>query len=251
MAENESDAFGASIVFEPGEEYYRDKDGFKTFYQDESADGKTYIELQKLVGCDVVDEPAANDGLFSSFSKKSIAGQITEFFDLNPTTFDALANSPEIMKAIAENGGKVSEFIEKYQQYKKESNMEKEFSAEDVEFTAEKHEESTEITAEPAEEVEELSAEVEEQEPVKEDKTFSVDMLKRLKVALGAEIAAEAIENGWSEVHAYSVKIKELEAENEELKKQLSEAIKKTSVGGQFVSASTPKTKKSIFKNNR
>jgi hypothetical protein len=60
MAEKNSDMFGASIVFEIGE----------SVFLEEEIDGekveKEYFRLKELRATDIVDEPAATDGLFSA-----------------------------------------------------------------------------------------------------------------------------------------------------------------------------------------
>ncbi|MFA7184594.1 MAG: hypothetical protein WC082_06875, partial [Victivallales bacterium] len=98
MAQNEADMFGTSIVYEPGKEYRKDKDGNKWYrvgyksYSDgkgnvedgEELSEELYVECNELFACDCVDDPAANDGLFSRFSNETVAGQISEFLDMNP-----------------------------------------------------------------------------------------------------------------------------------------------------------------------
>ena len=134
MAENEADMFGTSIVFSPGRLYRRDK-GEKVYAPGSSVDkgergadwnewreidGPDYVECDALHACDAVDEPAANDGLFSRFSQETIAGQITEFLDLNPQVWKAVESNPSIVEALARYGDKVDEFIERYRAYSKQ-----------------------------------------------------------------------------------------------------------------------------------
>ncbi len=132
MAENEEDMFGTSIVFIQGPTYRKNTAGEKVYPYNVDGDrnsefretpGPDYIECEKLMACDCVDEPAANDGLFSAFSGETVAGQITEFLDLNPQVFEALTKSPEIMEAIVLHGEKFDEFLERYQNHKMETTM--------------------------------------------------------------------------------------------------------------------------------
>lgn len=123
MANNEADVFGTSIVFTPGKTYRRNKEtGEKVYnYSREEIDELTdelFVECEKLSACDCVDEPAANDGLFSAFAKETVAGQITEFLDLNPQVFQVLENNPEVMEAIAQHGDKLDEFFSNYKEYR-------------------------------------------------------------------------------------------------------------------------------------
>jgi len=137
MAENEPDMFGTSIVFTRGRNYKRTKGGKKIYHPgwspegDETVDehqkrrdewrdtpGPMYVECEALHACDAVDEPAANDGLFSRFSQETIAGQITEFLDLHPGVFKAIEANPSILEALARYGDKVDEFMNRYREYR-------------------------------------------------------------------------------------------------------------------------------------
>ena len=75
MAEKNPDMFGASIVFEIAE----------SVFLEEEMDGKKvekeYFRLKELRATDIVDEPAATDGLFSANTFPGIA---TQFLDENP-----------------------------------------------------------------------------------------------------------------------------------------------------------------------
>lgn len=128
MAEKEADMFGTSIVFYQGPIYRRSKSGQKVYPYDvdgkrneefRQAEGPDYIECKKLCACDCVDDPAANDGLFSVFARETVAGQITEFLDLHPQVFEVLTGHPEIMEAITQYGDKFDEFLAKYQEHRR------------------------------------------------------------------------------------------------------------------------------------
>jgi len=124
MAVNEPDMFGTSIVFTPGRMYQRDEDGSKVVVVDEfSADPNLpmFVECAAVHACDAVDEPAANDGLFSRFSQETIAGQITEFLDLHPHVWDAIESNPSIIEALARHGDKVDTFTESYRLYREQN----------------------------------------------------------------------------------------------------------------------------------
>ncbi|MDP2237007.1 MAG: hypothetical protein Q8J88_11285 [Bacteroidales bacterium] len=86
MAEKNPDMFGASIVFENAE--------FAVTETEE--DGKKvknkYFRLKELRATDIVDEPAATDGLFSA---DSIPGLATQFLDENPTLAEFIFSKPE------------------------------------------------------------------------------------------------------------------------------------------------------------
>lgn len=152
MAENEADMFGTSIVFTAGLVFKRNDKGEKVFPYDKNGNrnqkyrdigGPQYIECAKLHACDCVDEPAANDGLFSAFANETIAGQITEFLDLHPQIFEALQESPEVLKALSQYGEKIDEFMSRYTAYKQDGSAPDEFK-EEVE-TMEKETEKAEV----------------------------------------------------------------------------------------------------------
>jgi len=127
LAENEPDMFGTSIVFTPGREYRKTKDGENAYSSDEPGDTKeplsdeVYVECKSLHACDCVDDPAANDGLFSRFSQETVAGQMTEFLDLNPEIWGAIQTNPSILEALSRYGNKMDEFISRYREYRKQN----------------------------------------------------------------------------------------------------------------------------------
>ncbi len=85
MAEKNPDMFGASIVFEIGE----------SEFLEEEVDGKKvkneYFRLKELRATDIVDEPAATNGLFSADSFSAIA---TQFLDENPELMEIIFSKP-------------------------------------------------------------------------------------------------------------------------------------------------------------
>lgn len=86
MAEKNPDMFGASIVFEIAESVFlkEEMDGKKV--------EKEYFRLKDLRATDIVDEPAATDGLFSVDSFPAIA---TQFLDENPQILELMFNKPD------------------------------------------------------------------------------------------------------------------------------------------------------------
>lgn len=109
LAANDPDMFGTSIVFMRGQTYRRDASGSKVYpytakgERNESYDeasGPTFVEIDSLHAADAVDEPAANDGLFSSWTRELTAARVTEFLDENPQVWELLEN-PEIAAGFA------------------------------------------------------------------------------------------------------------------------------------------------------
>lgn len=94
MAEKNPDMFGASIVFEIAE----------SVFLEEELDGKKvekeYFRLKELRATDIVDEPAATDGLFSANTFPGIA---TQFLDENPEILEIIFSKPDSINEFLSN----------------------------------------------------------------------------------------------------------------------------------------------------
>jgi hypothetical protein len=86
MADTNPDMFGASLVFESAEFEVTDK----------VTDGKVnkikFFRLKELRATDIVDDPAATDGLFSA---ETLPARATAFLDDNPEFAELLFSKPE------------------------------------------------------------------------------------------------------------------------------------------------------------
>lgn len=107
-AENSPDTFGQSIVFTYADFKVKDADGNDHFYKaeveesndknaeqkwrEQSADGRTYAVLGKLLGTDFTDSPAATDGVFS---EGDLAAQAERMLDENPQILTVLESKPD------------------------------------------------------------------------------------------------------------------------------------------------------------
>jgi len=107
MAENNPDMFGASIAFKQGDAKveFEELEGKKI--------EKRYATIKALYATDLVDSPAATDGLFESFHQDDFASQITMFLDENPQVFELVDSKPEILE----------EFLTNYKHYKSNKQM--------------------------------------------------------------------------------------------------------------------------------
>lgn len=123
-AEEDPESFGSSIVFKRGESYQRDEKGKKIprYVKDKEGFKKPnpawnykkpiYQTIKQLLGCDLVDTPAATESLFhSKYNSHAFAVRITEFLDQNEDIFQFLDAHPDVE-------GKVTEFLTKYRKYK-------------------------------------------------------------------------------------------------------------------------------------
>ena len=86
MATSNPDMFGASVVFESDafEEKLADTEGKKI--------KQRFFRLKELRATDIVDDPAASDGLFSA---ESIPAQATQWLDQNPELTELIFSKPE------------------------------------------------------------------------------------------------------------------------------------------------------------
>lgn len=94
MAESNPDMFGNSIHI------------YSECYEKE-IDGKKQIlhKLDKFKACDLVDDPAATDALFSD--TKDLGVLVTQFLDTNPQIFSSISKQPDI----------IQDFFERYANY--------------------------------------------------------------------------------------------------------------------------------------
>jgi len=113
LAESNPDMFGASIAFKAG----------KADKKLETIDGKeiekSYATIIKLHACDLVDDPAATEGLFKAghtelveVHEDDFAFQVSVFLDEHPEIYELLTKKPEIL----------NEFLANYKQYKENKN---------------------------------------------------------------------------------------------------------------------------------
>ena len=103
LAESSPDMFGSSIVFHAGEEeVHKWKD------EEENECQRTDATIESLLATDLVDSPAATEGLFSEFSTEEMAVQVTAFLDQHPEVYELAVDNPDIVEM----------FMGKYAEYK-------------------------------------------------------------------------------------------------------------------------------------
>ncbi len=103
LAESSPDMFGSSIVFHMGEievHKWKDDDGNELRRDDAT--------IESLLATDLVDSPAATEGLFSEFSTDEMSVQVTTFLDQYPEVYELAVDNPEIVEM----------FMGKYADYK-------------------------------------------------------------------------------------------------------------------------------------
>ena len=105
LAQTSPNMFGNSIVFTPGESEYKkekDSEGNERIVREDAT-------IEKLHATDLVDEPAATEGLFERFEENDLAMQVTTFLDQHPEVYKLAINNPDILET----------FLNKYESYKK------------------------------------------------------------------------------------------------------------------------------------
>lgn len=95
-----------------GADWYVDPVGFKSPDPD-NGENLPHARCAQLHAADLVDDPAATDGMFSGAAGLSLAGQMTEWLDLHPEALAAL-QEPGMLELLARYHDRVGPFIERY-----------------------------------------------------------------------------------------------------------------------------------------
>lgn len=226
MSKKEPDMFGTSIVFTAGSEYKKDEDGDKIYpeamgrYRSKKGDdpvpyaempGPTFVELESLHAADVVDDPAANDGMFSKFSSDQLAAQATQFLQEHPDIVDLVESHPEV----------VEPFLERYRECEK-SIADRSLSAD----TEKKNKNEGEVVMDKEKELSLDKDSINDivqlkvAEALDEQRKEFASMIKEF----GTTVACESIAAGESIEQCQSRYIKKLEADNKEANERAEKA---------------------------
>lgn len=137
MAAKEPDHFGASIVFSVDQEAFKkhalehgavEKDGdfgkyldFESFKSPDpnNLQNLPHARCSELHAADLVDDPAATDGLFSGAGGLSLAAQMTEFLDTHPEIFKALTEDPGMVDIVTRYSTEMKPFLARYMESQK------------------------------------------------------------------------------------------------------------------------------------
>jgi hypothetical protein len=135
MAAKEPQHFGASIVFTrdmEAEEAFSAENTIEAELTDETGkptgektrrfkspdpanlQNLPHARCAELHAADLVDDPAATDGMFAGAAGMSLAGQVTEWLDLHPAALKALTDSPEMIAILARYHAEVAPFVARY-----------------------------------------------------------------------------------------------------------------------------------------
>ena len=100
LAATNPDMFGSSIAFKGGEVTTLTE----AIENSPKTTTRNYASIEALHAVDLVDDPAATDGLFAQFHQNDWAYTATLFFNQNPAIINLLANNPYVF----------TEFLTKY-----------------------------------------------------------------------------------------------------------------------------------------
>ena len=109
MAEEDPSFIMSSIVFKPGEQYRYDKDG-KRFADDtdefHSLTSDAFVSLGELYYCDLVEQGAATENLFSAqFNKDKFAVQVNEWLNDNAQIDSFIKENPDKIFSLLKSRG--------------------------------------------------------------------------------------------------------------------------------------------------
>jgi hypothetical protein len=230
MAAKEPDHFGASIVFSVDSEAM---DAFMLANCDEEKQFKSpdalnvnnlpHARCAELHAADLVDDPAATDGMFSGAAGLSLAGEMTEFLDTHPEIFKALTADPKMIDIVARYSNELEPFFKRYT----ENLAKKEPIAEpitqpppaepDVTLQAELTKAMT-LNAESVKNIESLTGQIsgvtDERDALEKQRNECLESLKSAesKTKLAEEIAAQKIKDLTARAELAESKLKAIEA---------------------------------------
>ena len=95
-----------------GMDWYVDMSAWKSPDSD-NVENLPHARCAELHAADLVDDPAATDGMFSGATGVSLAGQMTEWLDLHPQVFSAL-QEPGLVEMLERYHDRLGPFIERY-----------------------------------------------------------------------------------------------------------------------------------------
>lgn len=73
-----------------------------------------HARCAELHAADLVDDPAATDGMFSGAAGLSLAGQVTEWLDTHPEALKAIADAPEMLSIATRYAKELEPFLARY-----------------------------------------------------------------------------------------------------------------------------------------
>jgi hypothetical protein len=96
-----------------GMDYYVDTTNWKS---PDPANTKNlrHARLSALHAADLVDDPAATDGMFSGATGTALAARVSEWLDTHPEILTAFAEQPEMLGIVERYAGQLRPFMDRY-----------------------------------------------------------------------------------------------------------------------------------------
>jgi len=96
-----------------GADWWVDESGFKS-PDPSNVNNYRHARLAALHAADLVDDPAATDGMFSGAGGAALAARTSEWLDTHPEVLSAFAKDPEMLGILERYAEQVRPFVERY-----------------------------------------------------------------------------------------------------------------------------------------
>jgi len=105
-----------------GARYYVNPSGFKS-PDPTNTKNFEHARLKALHAADLVDDPAATDGMFSGATGAALAANVTEWLDTHPEVFEALTKDPSMIEVLERYATELRPFFDRYKANQEKKNM--------------------------------------------------------------------------------------------------------------------------------
>lgn len=96
-----------------GMDYYVDMAGFKS-PDPLNTSNYPHARVAALHAADLVDDPAATDGMFSGAGGAALAARVSEWLDTHPEVLKAFGSDAEILGVLERYAGQIRPFVDRY-----------------------------------------------------------------------------------------------------------------------------------------
>jgi len=188
MAAKEPEHFGASVVFtrdEEAEYAFMSANGGETGFRSpdpNNARNLPHARCAELHAADLVDDPAATDGMFAGAAGLSLAAQMTEWLDTHPGVLKAINDEPALLDIVTRYADELKPFLTRYTE-----NLAKKELADAAESTAVTV--AKQVEAVPAEPDAELTTRVQALESQLNDATEAMERMACEHKRIAGELA--------------------------------------------------------------
>lgn len=168
-----------------GMDYYTDWSAFKS-PDPTNVKNFRHARLADLHAADLVDDPAATDGMFSGAGGAAIAARTSEWLDTHPEVLSAFAKDPEMLGILERYADQVRPFVERFTANHKTVSEAAEPATEDSAGSQAAAEPDAELTASAAE-LERVSGERDHLQTVNDSLAEQITQCRAERDAITAE----------------------------------------------------------------